>query len=192
MIIYQVLFYTTVAIVILILLKLMMVDNSSPVHTEKVVVLPASKIFYYLSIVCITIGIFFLLLPWVFPDPEDEQLMIGVASIFGLIFILAGAFLGLHYKYHRLYFDQRGVWTSNFRGKHSQLQPWPHLKEVRWNLFRGQIILLAKNGTKLKFTQYLIGLPTFIDAIEKRTPLKAKKFREYYQKMKGWHQQNPF
>jgi len=191
-IIYQILLYATIAIVALSLLALTTVNNSKAMVAKGIVTLPASKTFYYLAIPCFTLGIFCLLLPWVSPDSEDGQLMLLVMSIVGLISVLGAILLWLTYKNHCLSFDRHEFWITNFRGVSSTRQPWKNLEEIRWNLIWGNITLLLKDGTKLKFTQFLSGLPEFINAVEKRTPLKVKKFREYHEKTKDWHQQNPF
>ncbi|OJJ22461.1 hypothetical protein BKI52_07205 [marine bacterium AO1-C] len=192
MIIYQILLYTTIAIVVLSLLALTTVDNSQAIITKGVVTLPASKIFYYLGITCFTLGIFCLLLPWLSYEEDDWWLMLQVMSTLGIVFVIGAIFLWLTYRHHRLSFDRHEFWVTSFRSKSSTRQSWENLEEIRWSLLSGKITLLLKDGTRLKFTQFLSGLPEFINAVEKRTPLKVKKFREYHQKSKDWYKQDLF
>lgn len=181
MIIYQVLNYTVITILIICLLALITTDNAR-YFKDEFIILPASKIFLYLGISVTTIGLYLLLLPWTLSDEEDWWFMLKVCSVMGLCILLLGTFLLLTYRHHQLSFNNKEFWVTNFRGKVSTTYSWKTLKEVRWNLLSGQIILLLKNGQKVKFTQYLGGLAIFVDAIEHHTELKVEKFREYLNK----------
>ncbi|MEO1629025.1 MAG: hypothetical protein AAFV25_28025 [Bacteroidota bacterium] len=103
-------------------------------------------------------------------DPDNNRWI-----AFFLLAIIGG--LGgiclLFYYNHRLDFDKERIGVVSWTGSRKELH-WEQVTNIRFNGFAGYLILEDKGGTRIKISQHMVGLRTFVDLIEEKTNRSAK------------------
>lgn len=140
-------------------------------HTLKM-----NKLFYYLGILLIIVGVSTIIIPLFSLSFSENNNQIIAMSIMGSLCILMGMVLIKIYKTHFLIFDDHTVSVVRYFGKITQGK-LEDIETVKFNSLTGMITIRLKTGFILKFSQYLVGITNFIQHIETKNQLDLKKVK---------------
>lgn len=174
------LLYGIIAVLVIASYKFLGKGTSQPITntTEGIYVLTMNKFFKVFGWIMVIIGIAALLSIPVFAIEEENTLtMVVVIGLMGLTFGFLGLFLIKIFKTHSLTFDENTITVKNYFGKEIKGE-WGEIEKIKFNGFTNLVVITLSNSQKLKCSQFLVGLISFLELAETKTTKDLSKIKK--------------
>ncbi len=139
-------------------------------NDNKVVTLMMNKFYLYFGYLSISIGLISSIM--IFSNERDLILSIIFIAIFG------GTGLILVYlsKNHRISIYDTKIEVFNLFGNKKTIL-WSELSDVKFNFFKGTLVLVDNKNEKLNIHQHIVGFKTIIQKIKSQSNLNIDKIK---------------
>ncbi|RYY58061.1 MAG: hypothetical protein EOO09_00380 [Chitinophagaceae bacterium] len=127
-----------------------------------------SKVYLVTFVISALIALVCLVVPPFLAD-VDLGLVISVLAIL-ILFGWGAMFCFLIYRNHFVAFDETGFQVRSLFGKQEVVE-WAQVSRWKFNSFSGNLVIRTADGLKVKVSQHLVGLNSFLDTFELKTGL---------------------
>jgi len=124
--------------------------------------------------VCLAIGAFFVIALFIPGMPVWFRLLISLPMV-GLFGVL-GAIIFLSGLRHEVFFSQQSVLVRDLRGRDRSFI-WNEIATGKYHKLSNNLILVLKNGDRVKISQHLRGIDGFLLLLEQHTELPVSRWR---------------
>ncbi len=108
-------------------------------------------------------------------EGDKEMLSIG-GGFLGICMGLPGIIVLLYYKNHKLIFDDQSMTAYSWSGGKTKIN-WDQVQKISFKGFSGLIKIQGEENQLIKAHMHLVGLKTFVEKVEEKTPWTAKELK---------------